>query len=286
MSTVLYRRTYQRKNYEAQATMGSALSRSSFDKYAAYGQAVQYPQHEARFLRLLYRNLNKAEPTILREDFCGTFALCCEWVKLGAEKQAVGLDIDPEPIEYGKKNYLPKLTSDQQRRVKTLERDVLGKISTKADIICALNFSYFAFHERATLVKYFKSCYRTVKPGGLFIVDAFGGPQHGEPSVDTKKIPGMTYYFEQENFDPINNLTRFSIHFKPNKSKVRRRAFTYDWRMWSIPEIRDVMLDAGFKDVKVYWEGTARNGRGSGEFYPRNRGESCQVWVAYVVGCK
>lgn len=237
-------------------------------------------------MRLLYRNLNKAEPTTLREDFCGTFSICCEWAKLGEEKRAIGLDIDPEPLEYGLKNHLPKLIKAQQRRVKPLQRDVLGKVSAKADIICALNFSYFAFHERVTLVKYFKSCYRSLTPGGLLVVDAFGGPQHGEPSVDTKKIPGMTYYFEQQNFDPINNRTRFNIHFKPRPSKVRKLAFTYDWRMWSIPEIRDVMLDAGFKDVQVYWEGTGRNGRGSGAFYPRNRGESCKVWVAYIVGRK
>jgi hypothetical protein len=54
--------------------------------------------------------------------------------------------------------------------------------------------------------------------------------------------------------------------------------------MWSIPEIRDVMLDAGFNEVEVYWEGTARNGRGSGRFTRKERGEPCQVWVAYVVG--
>jgi hypothetical protein len=54
--------------------------------------------------------------------------------------------------------------------------------------------------------------------------------------------------------------------------------------MWSIPEVRDVMLDAGFDDVAVYWEGTGRNGRGSGKFHRRERGESCSIWVAYVVG--
>jgi len=235
-------------------------------------------------MRLVYRNLNATEPTIMREDFCGTFALCCEWVKLDETKKAIGLDIDPEPLAYGSAHYLSDLTSSQQKRVQTVQRDVLVRSSKKSDIICALNFSYFCFHERATLLRYFKACRQSLRSNGLFVVDAFGGPQHGEPSLDTKRLPGLTYFFEQENFDPINNRTRFSLHFKPKGGKTRKRAFTYDWRMWSIPEIRDVMLDAGFEAVEVYWEGTSRDGRGSGRFNRKDKGEPCQVWVAYVVG--
>lgn len=266
--------------------MSSALKKSSFDKYAAYGAAVQIPKNEAKFLRLLYRDANGRDPVSLREDFCGTFAICCEWAKLGTSMKAIGLDIDAEPLAYGKQHYLPKLSAAQQKRVQTIERDVLARNLIRADVVCALNFSYFAFHARSTLVQYFRSCRRSLHKDGLFVVDTFGGPQHGEPSVDTKRLSGMTYYFEQEHFDPINNRTRFSIHFKPKRSLRRKRAFTYEWRMWSIPEIRDAMIDAGFSSVDVYWEGTARNGRGSGRFTRRNRGESCQVWVAYIVGRK
>jgi SAM-dependent methyltransferase len=257
---------------------------ASFDKYEAYARSVQSPREDARFMRLVYRNLNKNEASIMREDFCGTFALCCEWVKLDESKRAIGLDIDPEPLAYGTTNYFSELLPSQRTRIKTLQRDVLVRHTTKSDIICALNFSYFCFHERATLLRYFKACRHSLRSNGLFIVDAFGGPQHGEPSLDKKRLPGLTYFFEQENFDPINNRTRFSLHFKPKDGRTHKRAFTYDWRMWSIPEIRDVMLDAGFKGVEVYWEGTARDGRGSGRFNRKAKGEPCQVWVAYVVG--
>ena len=256
----------------------------SFEKYAAYAKSVQSPREDARFLRLVYRNLNNSEPTILREDFCGTYALCCEWATLDDQKCAVGLDIDPEPLAYGTENYLSQLNDWQQARVTTYERDVLVRSTIKTDMICAFNFSYFCFHSRETLLKYFKACRQSLRPNGIFMVDTFGGPQCGEPSMDTKRLPGLTYYFEQERFDPINNSTRFSIHFKPKGGRIRKRAFTYDWRMWSIPELRDTMLDAGFKDVEVYWEGTARDGRGSGRFTRKTRGESCQVWVAYVAG--
>lgn len=264
-------------------TMKTART-GTFDKYAAYAQAVQSPKEDARFLRLVYRNLNGTEPVTLREDFCGAFALCCEWAKLDDNKRALGLDIDPEPLAYGTEHYLPLLSETAKSRITTQKQDVLKTHSTRADIICAFNFSYFAFHARETLVSYFKSCRQALRPDGLMVVDAFGGPEASEPNVDTKRLPGLTYYFEQEHFDPINNRTKFSIHFKPTGGRMRRRAFTYDWRMWSIPEIRDAMRDAGFTDVHVYWEGTSRSGRGNGRFARKTTGESCKIWVAYIVG--
>jgi SAM-dependent methyltransferase len=255
-----------------------------FDKYRAYSEAVQSPDHDVRFLRRVYRELVGAEPIVMREDFCGTFALCCEWAKLGKETRAIGLDIDPEPIEYGKSHYLQRLSPSVQSRVKIVTQDVLTPLRARADITCALNFSYFAFHERSILLRYFSSVKRTLHKNGIFIVDIFGGPDYGTVYVDTKRLPNFVYTFEQEYFDPISNRTRFHIHFAPRNARKIKNAFTYDWRMWSIPEVKDLMKEAGFKDVVVYWEGTAKNGRGSGEFHRRSKGESCSIWVGYVVG--
>jgi SAM-dependent methyltransferase len=255
-----------------------------FSKHEAYSLAVQSPAYDVRFLRKVYREVRGAEPAILREDFCGTFALCCEWVKLGADKSAIGLDIDLDPLEYGKEHYLPELSPSQRNRVTPLERNVLSPTPQKVDLACALNFSYFAFHDRPTLLRYFTSARKTLRKNGVFIVDIFGGPDYGSSFVDKKKLPEFTYEFEQEFFDPISNTTRFRIHFTPHGKRRIKNAFTYNWRLWSIPEVREIMGEAGFKNCVVYWEGTARNGRGSGEFHRRERGESCRIWVAYVVG--
>jgi SAM-dependent methyltransferase len=258
--------------------------KSPFDKYRAYSDAVQSPDYEARFLRKVYKQLVGSDPKVLREDFCGTFALCCEWIKLANDKKAIGLDLDPEPLSYGRSHYLPALAGDAQKRLSLFTRNVLNPIPTKADITCALNFSYFGFHDRETLVKYFTHARRSLSPKGIFICDIFGGPDYGTAYTDKKRLPGFTYTFEQNFFDPITNRTSFSIHFHPKGRRPLKNAFFYDWRMWSIPEVRDAMREAGFKDTLVYWEGTARNGRGSGEFHPRKKGESCSIWVAYVVG--
>jgi hypothetical protein len=254
-----------------------------FDKYAAYQAAVQSPREDARFLRRVYRELRGQEPVVLREDFCSTFALCCEWVKLADDTRAVGIDIDPEPLRYGKVHYVPKLSASQQKRLVTLRRDVTKPVALRADVICALNFSYFLFKSRQSLVQYFRNCRGALSANGVLAVDAFGGPFHEEPHVHTRRVPGLSYFFEQETFDPVTRNARFSIHFKPTRGRMHRAAFSYDWRMWSIPEIRDAMVDAGFAHTQVYWEGTTRAGLGNGVFSRKESGEPCQAWVAYVV---
>ena len=66
----------------------------------------------------------------------------------------------------------------------------------------------------------------------------------------------------------------------------REKVFTYDWRLWTIPELRDALLEAGFRNVNVYWEGTTEDGQGDGEYFMAEKGEECQSWVSYLVALK
>ena len=75
-------------------------------------------------------------------------------------------------------------------------------------------------------------------------------------------------------------------NLKRKGEKKRERVFSYDWRMWTIPELKEIMEDAGFKKVHVYWEGSDEDGDGDGEFTRVTQGEECESWVAYVVGEK
>ena len=51
-----------------------------------------------------------------------------------------------------------------------------------------------------------------------------------------------------------------------------------------LPELREILLEAGFKRVSVYWEGTdEKSGEGNGEWTISERGEACQGWIAYLV---
>jgi hypothetical protein len=66
-----------------------------------------------------------------------------------------------------------------------------------------------------------------------------------------------------------------------------KRAFTYEWRLWTLPEIRELLEEAGFSKVTVYWEGTdEETGEGDGKYYPSLQGDADPSWVCYLTAEK
>ncbi|MCB0342120.1 MAG: class I SAM-dependent methyltransferase [Pseudobdellovibrionaceae bacterium] len=260
--------------------------KEAFDKYFYYHASVQSSDTDVEFFEATYKQLKKKRATVFCEDFCGTFANSCSWVKRHKDNKAIGVDLDPEPIEYGKQHYLSELNKDQQKRVTIYNDNVLNPELPKADIIAGLNFSYFIFKTRQQLKDYLKSCHHRLKKDGVLFLDCFGGSQCQEPNEEETEHDKFSYFWDQDSFDPVNNHAMFYIHFKVKGEKKRQKVFTYDWRMWSIPEIRDLLEEVGFKKVQVYWEGTDKDGEGDGEFKPVSVGEECEAWVAYIIAEK
>ncbi|HMN66923.1 MAG TPA: class I SAM-dependent methyltransferase [Bdellovibrionales bacterium] len=255
-----------------------------FDKYYYYKRAVQSPEIDCQFLANAYKSLRGRPARVLREDFCGTFSVCCTWVRKSKDNRAVGIDLDPKPIAYGRKHYLPELNEAAQKRVNIVQGSVLSARVEKVDITAALNFSYYLFKTREELLAYFKRARAGLRPKGIFFVDCFGGSGCQESNVEETKHRGFRYYWEQVNFNPISYEAKFHIHFKRDGERKRQKVFSYDWRMWTIPEIREVMLEAGFKRTHVYWEGAGPRGKGDGIFRRREVGEDAEGWIAYVIG--
>lgn len=261
------------------------LNQDTFDKYLYYKRAVQCPDQDVIFLRDTYRELRGRDPTVLREDFCGTFSICCEWTKLNSRYLAHGVDVDAEPILYGLANYLSQLTPAQRARVKVQQADVLNPGLPKSDIICAMNFSHYIFKTRDMMKSYMHNCLSTLNRDGILIMDCFGGSKCQEANEEQTDRKDFIYYWDQESFDPVTGNAVFHIHFKPKGQKKIEKVFTYDWRMWTIPELREMMHEVGFKRTWVYWEGTEeKTGEGDGVFTRVDKGEECEAWIAYVVG--
>lgn len=267
-------------------TKAKAKIENDFDKYKYYIEAVQCPERDAVFLKRVYEEISGKAPKVLREDFCGTFAICCEWVKQNSNLSAIGVDLDPEPLDYGRKNYLTKLTQEQKNRLQIYQKNVLDPRLPKADIIAALNFSYFIFKERSVLKSYFSSAYEGLNQNGMFVVDIFGGSENQQTHEEAHKNDGFTYFWNQEYFDPITYEAIFNIHFQRKGEAKREKVFCYDWRMWTIPEIRQLLDEVGFETTYVYWEGTEEDGSGDGCFSQTLKGEDCESWVAYIVAKK
>lgn len=258
----------------------------NFDKYELYRRSVQSPDTDVAFVRQVYKQLKKQNPVSMREDFCGTHLLSIEWVKLNRKHTAIGIDIDPEPIAYGKKNYWKRLNQEQLTRLKIFEKNVLASPLPRTDIVIAMNFSYFVFQTRKLMKAYFENVYRNLKSNGIFLVDLFGGSLCYDENEDVTKHRKFNYYWDQSNFDPVTNKAMFHIHFKLKGQKKQEEIFSYDWRMWSIPELRDILEEVGFKKTHIYWEGTTRKGEGDGNFTRQEKGEACESWIAYIAAEK
>ena len=253
------------------------------DRHALYQLAVQEPSADIAFIQRRFRKRNGRKALVLREDFCGTALMCAEWVRGKPTRTAHGLDLDQTTLDWGREQNLTPLGADAER-VRLYRRDVLDDIGTKADATCAFNFSYCVFKERRQLLDYCRAARDGLSDDGGFFLDICGGLELGaEVTERTKKGRGITYIWDQEPYDPINGFGVRHIHFEFSDGSRVKKAFTYDWRLWSLPELRDVLRDAGFSEVEVYWEGDDGSGEGNGIFTRRRTAEEETAWIAYVV---
>ena len=89
----------------------------SADKYELYEKSVQQPEADAALVARIYKQHFSREAQTLREDFCGTAAFACEWVKRSRENRAWGIDLDPEPLAWGKDRHIALLDPAQTERL-------------------------------------------------------------------------------------------------------------------------------------------------------------------------
>jgi SAM-dependent methyltransferase len=257
------------------------------DRHRLYELAVQSPETEIDFVDRTYRRLRGRGARWLREDFCGTGAVARAWVRRCRLHHALAVDLDPEVLEWGRRRTQDGLTAGQRRRLELVEQDVLAVRSGPMDVVLALNFSYWLLRGRQALKDYFRKVRAALAPGGVFFLDAYGGYDSyrvmtEERLVEDPALGAFTYIWDQAAYDPVTGRLLCHIHFAfPDGSRLER-AFSYDWRLWSLPEIRELLAEAGFSRVTVYWQGWDADGKPDGHFVPVERGEPDAGWIAYL----
>lgn len=253
------------------------------DIHELYEEAVQCVEPEIEFLQQTFRELRGRDAKSFREDFCGTASASCEWVRTGEDHYAIGVDIDGDVLEWGRKNRVARLPEASRPRVQLLNSDVMEVETGKVDIVGAFNFSYWIFDTRSALRTYFERVHGALVDDGIFFIDAYGGGEAYLTQKEKTKYDGFTYVWDQAEFEPVTGRALCHIHFKfPDGSKLKR-AFSYRWRLWTLPELRELLEEAGFSKVTVYWEGTDEDGEGNGEYTPDPVGEADPAWIAYIV---
>lgn len=251
-----------------------------------YEQSVQNVEHEIDFMQETYKYLKGKLAYFYREDFCGTANSSCEWIKQGKNYNAIGIDNDASVLLWAKENRLARLSNNELSRLKVIEADVMTRQSISVDILSAFNFSYFTFNTREQLRKYFENSLSALKQDGIFFLDLFGGPEAHQELIEKTEHDEFTYIWHQSEFYPLSHFIQCSISFEFPDASVIEDAFIYKWRLWSAPEIKELLFEAGFKKVNFYWEGEDDEGEGNGEFFPDDKGVPDLSWIAYIVAEK
>ena len=94
------------------------------------------------------------------------------------------------------------------------------------------------------------------------------------------------YHREHEAADPITGMVTNSLSFRVidngELAAEYPRAFVYHWRLWSLAELREAMLEAGFAAVEVYKDVPLAPGEGVRPV--EAPGELGEDWIVMVAG--
>ncbi|KAJ2384044.1 hypothetical protein H4S02_005005, partial [Coemansia sp. RSA 2611] len=196
------------------------------------------------------------------------------WVRSRSlhDRRAFGIDIDPEVIEYAQNHVVNAV--DDGSRIQLVCGDVLDVGSEdgtnslappRVDIIAAFNFSVCYFHQRCDLVRYLTHSLNNLRDFGLLFCDIFGGAEATQSQVRrVRDLGSFKYQFQQHSYDLQTNIVHFSLGFKMKDGSMLKDCFTYKFRIYSLCELKEAMLEAGFSRVSI-WIATKRSEESSNE---------------------
>jgi hypothetical protein len=159
------------------------------NRYTLYQAAVQDPPSDVELYEQMFSELLGRSPHSVREDFCAGFAFSCEWVRRNKKNTALCLDIDPEPLTYGKKFNYSRLNTEEKSRIKVLKKNVISKTSPLSDLIVAGNFSFYYLKERNVILEYFRHARASLKKDGLLFLET--PPTSGHSKSVLQATPGV-----------------------------------------------------------------------------------------------
>ena len=273
---------------------GAGTLAEQADLHTMYQHAVQAPETEVEFFEETYKKLRGKKALSMKEDFSGTCLLSVEWCKSDPERSAVCVDFCPDTLAWGKEHNIDPAGADVSNRMQIFQADVREVTEPKVDITCAMNFSFCIFKTRDELRNYFEKAREGIKDDGMLILDMFGGTECLDELEEETEMDEVdaTYIWEHKSFNPINSdiLCQISFEF-PDGSRMDE-AFTYDWRLWSLQEIKELLEEAGYSKVRIFWEIFEEDDEdddeleGTGEFYEATEVENQESWQVYIVADK
>ena len=72
------------------------------------------------------------------------------------------------------------------------------------------------------------------------------------------------------------------INFYFADGSAIKPAYTYDWRYYSLAELRDALADAGLHEQHVFWPDADETGALTGTYSEKLVGTDDETWTAYI----
>lgn len=216
------------------------------DRWTLYERCVQSPSDAVELLR----RAHGGAPNALLEDFAGSAAISREWARRGG--RALALDSDAGALRRAGES-VEVLLADV--------RDVSALGERRFDVVHAGNFSLGYLDTRCELLDYFAGRRRLLEPRGILACDTYGGRSafelgawNRERFLDSGLRVVSTW--EHRAADPTTARVENALHFRVERDGelVERHpdAFVYRWRLWSVPELREALAEAGFASSAVF----------------------------------
>jgi hypothetical protein len=95
----------------------------------------------------------------------------------------------------------------------------------------------------------------------VFVCDTYGGESAFRVGGVERRhaLPDgafVRYTWQQRAADPLTGMVENALHFRVIRAGAvaldLTDAFVYRWRLWSVPELRDALAEAGFGSTDVY----------------------------------
>lgn len=261
------------------------------DVFDCYELCVQSPRHVSAFLYALHGGA----PLVLREDFSGAAAASLRWIRDGlargdADTRALAVDLDGAALERARAK-----AGSAAHALRLVRADCLETTDREpCDVAWVGNFSIGYLHTRADLMRYLRATRERLAlgnggfGGGVLALDTYGGAGAFKLGGLDRTHPGrghetIRYAWRHEEADALTGMVTNSISFRVEVAgeivAEYPRAFVYRWRLWSIAELREAMLEAGFASTEVYSDVRVAPGERP---VPVRAGELSEDWIVVV----
>lgn len=266
------------------------LGPGPLDPLACYQRTVLSAGHEAAMCAAAYAAFDtpslpgaprqpRSAPSVLREDFAGTADIAASWIAAAPHRAAWAIELDRATHDWSTVHTAPRLPDALRGRLSLVHGDSadVGLLESSedparaavplADVVCALNFSYSVFHTPAALRAYFEAALLGLEPGGVLLLDVLGGPDRERVGLETSTTKGaLSYTWTQEAYAPNTRRVRCALSFAHADGRRADRAFVYDWRLWRVHELQDLLAAAGFSKIHIWWEQRDQTGQPTGSY--------------------